>query len=290
MASYSENLPTALPPSTSQRSTLPPETPVSSQPLSFSISRILGLEDSISQHEYSSIYGNDNYIYGQERSANTNQQKSDGSRNTDSKNPSTDGDSGGTKKSRQSSDRLPSVDSDNPSSDGDSGRESDTGRSSSSSAGRPKKRNQRTTFSSIELKELEHVFAKRPYLMSEDEDELVRKLGLTRRNVRFWFQNRRAKLKRQERAIAYATATGLPLYQIQSSFMRESQSAPSSGHLTHAHFYRPHAILNNTEYSIDAMEKAFCPCCSVQSNRFPVGHVSSSSRQDYLAHPSSLFY
>ena len=90
-----------------------------------------------------------------------------------------------TSKSQQKSKRLLSIDSDNPSSDGDSGRESDTGRSSTSSQGRPKKRrNQRTTFSPIELKELEQAFARRPYLNPEDEDDLILKLGLTRRNVR----------------------------------------------------------------------------------------------------------
>lgn len=88
-------------------------------------------------------------------------------------------------KSRQSSDHSPSVDSDNPSTDVDSGRESDdTSRSVPSSAERPRKKKQRTTFSPIEVWELEKVFAQRPYLMPEDEDELVQKLGLTARNIR----------------------------------------------------------------------------------------------------------
>ena len=88
-------------------------------------------------------------------------------------------------KCRQSSDHSPSVDSDNPSSDVDSGRDSDeASRSVLSSADRPRKKKQRTTFSPIEVYELEKVFAQRPYLMPEDEDELVQKLGLTARNIR----------------------------------------------------------------------------------------------------------
>ena len=40
------------------------------------------------------------------------------------------------------------------------------------------------TFSPIEIFELEKVFAERPYLMPEDEDELAQKLGLSTRNIR----------------------------------------------------------------------------------------------------------
>lgn len=87
-------------------------------------------------------------------------------------------------RNRQISEHSPNIDSDNPSTDDDSGRKSDAGRLSPSSAERPRKRKQRTTFSPIEVWELEKVFNERPYLMQEDEDQLVEKLGLTTRNVR----------------------------------------------------------------------------------------------------------
>ena len=85
---------------------------------------------------------------------------------------------------RQNSDHSPTVDSDNPSTDVDSGRESDDAARAEPSSERPRKKKQRTTFSPIEVWELEKVFAQRPYLMPEDEDELVQRLGLTARNVR----------------------------------------------------------------------------------------------------------
>jgi len=85
---------------------------------------------------------------------------------------------------RQNSDHSPSVDSDNPSTDVDSGRESDDAARPEPSSERPRKKKQRTTFSPIEVWELEKVFAQRQYLMPEDEDELVQKLGLTARNIR----------------------------------------------------------------------------------------------------------
>ena len=42
-------------------------------------------------------------------------------------------------------------------------------------------------FSPLEVWELERVFAQRQYLMPEDEDELVQKLGVIARNVRVRF-------------------------------------------------------------------------------------------------------
>lgn len=84
---------------------------------------------------------------------------------------------------RQTYEHSSSVDTDNLSTD----LHSVTNQSSLSTA-RPKmKRKQRTTFSPLEVWELERVFAQRPYLMPEDEDELVQKLGLTVRNVRVRF-------------------------------------------------------------------------------------------------------
>lgn len=62
-----------------------------------------------------------------------------------------------------------------------------------------KKKRQRTTFSLFEVRELERVFKRQPYLMPEDEEELVQRLGITARSLRYWFQNRRAKSRREGR-------------------------------------------------------------------------------------------
>lgn len=84
---------------------------------------------------------------------------------------------------RQTYEHSSSVDTDNLSTD----LHSVTNQSSLSTAQPKMKRKQRTTFSPLEVWELERVFAQRPYLMPEDEDELVQKLGLTVRNVRVRF-------------------------------------------------------------------------------------------------------
>ena len=47
-----------------------------------------------------------------------------------------------------------------------------------------RKKPQRKTFSPNEFWELEQMFKRRPYLMSEDEVELVQKLGIPAKSVK----------------------------------------------------------------------------------------------------------
>ena len=48
----------------------------------------------------------------------------------------------------------------------------------------PRKKRQRTTFTQIEVWELERAYRRRPYLISEDEEELVQRLGIPARSVK----------------------------------------------------------------------------------------------------------
>ena len=50
-----------------------------------------------------------------------------------------------------------------------------------------KKKRQRMTFSPIELVELELAFRRRPYLLKEDEEELVQRLGITAKSLKVSF-------------------------------------------------------------------------------------------------------
>lgn len=59
-----------------------------------------------------------------------------------------------------------------------------------------KKRKSRTAFTNHQIFELEKRFLYQKYLSPADRDELASTLGLTGAQVITWFQNRRAKLKR----------------------------------------------------------------------------------------------
>jgi homeobox protein CHOX-7, putative len=60
-----------------------------------------------------------------------------------------------------------------------------------------KKRKSRTAFTNHQIFELERKFLHQKYLSPADRDELASRLGLTGAQVITWFQNRRAKLKRE---------------------------------------------------------------------------------------------
>lgn len=59
-----------------------------------------------------------------------------------------------------------------------------------------KRRKSRTAFTNKQIYELEKRFLYQKYLTPVDRDEIAQSLGLTNAQVITWFQNRRAKLKR----------------------------------------------------------------------------------------------
>ncbi|CAG5111563.1 Oidioi.mRNA.OKI2018_I69.chr2.g5859.t1.cds [Oikopleura dioica] len=61
-----------------------------------------------------------------------------------------------------------------------------------------KRRKSRTAFSNFQLQELEKRFEHQKYLTPSDRDNVADTLGLTSTQVITWFQNRRAKLKRDK--------------------------------------------------------------------------------------------
>ncbi|KAF3849209.1 hypothetical protein F7725_015706 [Dissostichus mawsoni] len=96
-----------------------------------------------------------------------------------------------------------------------SGYESEGGRSLSPSAptdctstppaSPPSGRRPRTAFTAEQISSLERAFKRNAYLGTQDKSELCKKLSLSDKQIRNWFQNRRMKLKRTvQDALAHA--------------------------------------------------------------------------------------
>nr|XP_019937379.1 PREDICTED: homeobox protein vent1-like [Paralichthys olivaceus] len=160
----------------------------------------------------------------------------------------------------------------------------------------PSGRKPRTAFTSEQITSLERAFKRNAYLGTQDKAELCKKLNLSDKQIRNWFQNRRMKLKRTvQDALAHACQANItsqfmhypelqsyrpgPYPRYHSAAAAAAQEAPAA-----APFVHPHSL----QYSSRLSSVPTLPLDSYQYSSLPGVMLPSASSQlmgSYSAYP-----